>query len=60
MALKVKKFKRKTKLKKLYEVYFNNNKRNFDRVSATSKKEAMEKMAKFYPNWKVTGAILLG
>lgn len=53
-------FKRKGKLKKLYEVYFNNNPRNFDRVSATSKKEAEEKMKKFYPKDKVTGSILIG
>lgn len=53
-------FKRKGKLKKLYEVYFNNSVRQFDRVSATSKKEAEEKMKKFYPNHKVTGSKLIG
>lgn len=53
-------FKRKGKLKKLYEVYFNHNERNFDRVSATSKKEAEDKMRKFYPKDKVTGSKLIG
>lgn len=53
-------FKRKGKLTKLYEVYFNNNKNNFDRISATSKKEAEAKMKKFYPNDKVTGSKLIG
>ncbi|MEI7677742.1 MAG: hypothetical protein WCJ03_13280, partial [Bacteroidales bacterium] len=55
-----KQFQRKGKLKKLYEVYFNGRKSNFDRVSATSKKEAEAKMAKLYPNDKVTGSILIG
>ena len=54
------KFKRKGKLTKLYEVYFNNSKSNFDRVSATSKKEAEMKMRKLYPKDKVTGSKLLG
>lgn len=53
-------FKRKGKLTKLYEVYFNGTERNFDRVSATSKKEAELKMKKFYPNDKVTGSKLIG
>jgi hypothetical protein len=45
---------------KLYEVYFNNNpKQQFDRISATSKKEAEEKMRKMYPKDKVTGSKLL-
>ena len=53
-------FKRKGKITKLYEVYFNNDKRNFDRISATSKIEAEKKMRKFYPNQKVTGSKLIG
>lgn len=53
-------FKRKGKLERLYEVYFNGSKQNFDRVSASSKKEAAEKMKKFYPNDKVTGVKLIG
>ena len=53
-------FKRKGKLTRLYEVYFNNSKNNFDRISATSKKEAEDKMKKHYPKDKVTGSKLLG
>jgi len=52
-------FKRKGRLKKLYEVYFNNRKNNFDRVYATSKKEAEEKIKKLYPKDKVTGIKLI-
>jgi hypothetical protein len=44
---------------KLYEIYFNNNKNNFDRVSATSQKDAENKMKKFYPKDLVTGSICL-
>lgn len=50
----------KSKKTRLYEVYFNNNKRHFDRISATSKKEAEAKMREFYPGQKVTGSILIG
>ncbi|WP_299833778.1 hypothetical protein [uncultured Tenacibaculum sp.] len=53
-------FKRKGKLTRLYEVYFNNNKRQFDRVSARTKKEAEAKMKKYYPQHKVTGSKLIG
>lgn len=53
-------FKRKGKLPKLYEVYFNGSKMNFDRVSAFSKVEAEMKMKKFYPKDKVTGSKLIG
>lgn len=53
-------FKRKNKLTKLYEVYFNGSEKNFDRVSAFSKEEAEKKMKKFYPNDKVTGSKLIG
>ena len=53
-------FKRKSKkLLKLYEVYFNGSKNQFDRISATSKKEAEMKMKKRYPKDKVTGSKLL-
>lgn len=52
-------FKRKGKLSKLYEVYFNNKKSNFDRISAFSKEEAEAKMQKLYPKDKVTGSMLL-
>jgi len=46
-------FKRKEKLKKFYPITFNNNKNDFDRISANSKKEALEKIKKFwYPNEK--------
>ena len=34
--------------------------KGFDRVSATSKKEAEDKMKKFYPKDKVTGSKLIG
>jgi hypothetical protein len=47
-------------INKLYEVYFNNSKNNFDRVSATSKKEAESKMRKMYPIEKVTSSRLIG
>jgi hypothetical protein len=57
---KIMAFKRKGKMKKLYEVYFNGSKKNFDRVSATSKKEAEQTMKSFYPNDKVTGSKLIG
>lgn len=53
-------FKRKGKLTKPYEVYFNNSENYFDRVSATSKKETEDKMKKFYPKYKVTGSKLIG
>ena len=54
-------FKRKKRVKKLYEVYFNNKpSTNFDRISATSKAEAEKYMKKRYPNDKVTGSKLKG
>lgn len=47
------------KTKELYEVYFNNNIKNFDRISANSKKEAKQKIKKFYPNDKISGILLI-
>ncbi len=53
-------FKRKGRLEKLYEVYFNNDpEKQFDRISATSKSEAEKLMKKRYPKDKVTGSKLL-
>jgi hypothetical protein len=53
-------FKRKGVVKKLYQVEFNNDSRNFDRISGTSKEDAKKRMKKFYPSQKITKVTLLG